>query len=93
MRRHLPPVRIRIKLRADRRTEHFLRRHSESEHQSAVAVIREKPIIRGLHRQRGGGQNGFVSRARNLEKNLVLTFELNFLVVNPAATYTSCDTF
>src|SRR5690606_40049522 len=83
VRRHLASVRIRVDLSTDRRIKHLLRRHPKPEHQRAVAIIREEPVVTGLHRKRGTDEHRLVPGTRYLEKDLVLALELDLLIVEP----------
>ena len=82
MRRHLPAAGARI-AGADAREEHLVGRDAECQAQRAVAVIGIEPVVCRLQGLAGRGQNGFVSRTADLKKDQALTFELDFLVVDP----------
>src|SRR5207248_5628605 len=77
VRRHLATVRAWVFSRADCCEELFERRHAELQAECAVAVIRIKPIVAGLHRHACGDEDSFMACAANLEKYFILTFELN----------------
>ena len=84
VRRHLATARCGVVFRADALQQHLVRSDAEHQHQSAVAVVREEPVVCGLENQAGGGENGFVARATDLEEDFILALKLNFAVVEPA---------
>ena len=57
---------------------------AEREHESAVAIVRKKPIVGRLQDQTGGDESGFVSCAADLEVDFILALELDFAVVEAA---------
>src|SRR5262249_3085891 len=81
VRRHLPAARVRIVLGADAGEQHVERRHAELQAERAIAVVGEEPVVARLQRQAGGDADGLVSGAADLEEDLALVLELNFLVV------------
>ena len=81
VRRHLPPVRIRVVFSADAGEEHVERRHAQLQAQRSIAIIRIEPVVTRLQREASRHENGFVACAADLEEDLALMFELNFLVV------------
>src|ERR1035437_836571 len=83
MRGHLPSMRVWVDLGTDSRIEHLLRRHAQSEHQRAIAIVGKKPMVTGLHSEGRRGQYGFMTGTRYLEEYLVLTFELDLFVIDP----------
>ena len=84
MRRHLPPTRAWVVLRAHRRKKHFHRRHAKHQAQWAVAVVGINPVHSGPQEQAHRRANRFVPGAGNLKIDFVLPFELNLAVVQPA---------
>ena len=62
----------------------FERRHAELETKRAIAIVGIKPIVAGLQNHAGGDQHCFMSGAANLKEDLVLVFELDLFVVEPA---------
>ena len=84
VRRHLPAAGRRVVLRADGGEQHLERRDAELQAERAVAVVRKEPVVGRLERQAGGHQHRFVAGAADLEEDLALTLELNFLVVKLA---------
>jgi len=81
VRRHLTSVRVWISLSADCGKQLFERSHAELQTERAVAIVGIEPIVTGLQHHAGSDEHGFVSCAADLEKNPVLTFELNLLIV------------
>ena len=84
VRRHLSAAAGRIVLGADGGEEHFVRRHAEGQAKRAIAIVRIEPVVAGAQLQAGGHEHGFVSGAADLEKDVALVLELDFLVVDPA---------
>src|SRR6185503_16610811 len=84
MRGHLTAVRVWVGGSADCGKELFERRHAELEAESSVAVVRIKPIIAGLQSHAGCDQYCLVPSTTDLKENLILVFELDFLVVDAA---------
>ena len=83
VRRHLPPAGIRIVLGPHRLKEHFQRCDAQRQAERAVAIVGIHPIMAGPENQPRGGQNAFMPRAADLEKSLVLPFQLDFAVIDP----------
>ena len=81
VRRHHAAARGRIVRRADRREQHLVRRHAEHERQRAIAIVGEEPVVSRLERHAGGDENRLVAGAADLEEDLALVLELDFLVV------------
>jgi hypothetical protein len=84
VRRHLAAAGIRIVLGSDAGEQHLERGHAELQAQRAIAVVGKKPVVARLQRQAGGDEDGFVAGAADLEKNLALVLELDFLVIQLA---------
>src|ERR1700735_1209925 len=84
VRRHLAAAGGGIVFRADCFEHHFVGSDTEREHESAVAVVREKPVVGRLQDKAGGDQSAFVSCAADLEVDFVLALELDFAVVEAA---------
>ncbi len=83
MRRHLPAAGRRIVRGANRLQEHVVRRHAQHQHQRAIAIVGEKPVVAGLQQQTRRGENSLVPRTADLKEDLVLPLELDFAVVEP----------
>ena len=81
MRRHLPPARTWIVLRAHRLQQHFEGSHSQHQAQRAVAIVRINPVCSSMEKQPHCCGDCFVSRTRNLKVNFILAFELNLAVI------------
>ena len=79
---HLPTVRVRVVFGADAFEQNLVGGHADREHQSAVAIIREEPVVARLHLQAGADEGQFVSCARDLKEDLVLPFQFNLSVVD-----------
>ena len=84
VRRHLAAAGGGIVLGADRGEQHLERGDAELQAQRAIAVVGIEPVVAGAQRQAGGGEHRFVAGAADLEKDLALVFELDFLVVQLA---------
>ena len=84
MRRHLAPAAGRIGSRADSLEEHLFRRHAQCEAQSAIAVIREEPVVTGTEGQRCPNLQSLVACARNLKVDFLLPLEQDLPVVDAA---------
>ena len=83
MRGHLPTARVGVVRGRDRRQQHLRRCHPEREAQRPVAVVGVEPVVPGLEDLPGHHLYRLVPGARDLEEDLVLTLELDFLVVQP----------
>ena len=83
-RRHLPAAGVGVIGRADGREELLGGRHAQAEAERAVAIVGVEPVVGWAENLGRGGKDGFVARARYLEEDLVLTLELDLLVVDPA---------
>ena len=81
VRRHLTAAGIRIVLGADGREQHLEGRHPELQAERSIAIVRIEPVVGRLQRQTGGDEHRFMACAADLEKDLALVLELNFLVV------------
>ena len=57
---------------------------AEGEAQRAVAIVGEEPVVAGLEHHAGGGLNGFVSGAGDLEIDFALALEKDLPVVDAA---------
>ena len=84
VRRHLTPGRGGIVLRPDGLKEHLVGRDPDLQAEGAIAVVTVEPVVGGLDDHAGGGRDRLVPGAVDLEVDLVLAFELDFLVVDPA---------
>src|SRR5277367_7200084 len=82
VRRHLPPATRWIGSRADGLQQQFFDGAAEGQAKSAVAIVREEPVIAGLERQARRNQQSLVSGPGNLEKDLLLPFEHDLPVVS-----------
>ncbi len=83
MRRHLAPAGIRIVLGPHRLKKHFQRRDAQRQAKRAVTIVGIHPVVPGTQNQPRGGQYAFMPRAADLEKSLVLAFQLDFAVIDP----------
>ena len=79
--RHLSTARSGVDCGANCFVQHFGWRDSEREAQRAIAVVRVEPIVGGLENHSCCSEHRFVASPGNLEEDLVLTFQLNFFVV------------
>ena len=79
---HLPAARVGILGGADRREEHLRRGHAETETERAIAIVGIEPVVGGAEGFARSHQDSFVPGARDLEEDLVLALELDFLVVD-----------
>ena len=68
----------------DRREQLLERRHPKLQTQRAVAIVWIEPIVAWLQDDAGSNQDSFVSSATDLEKDFVLTLELNLFIVDPS---------
>src|ERR1700756_3165376 len=84
VRRHLAAAGSRVIFGAHRLQKHFERRDAEHQAKGAVAVVREDPVDAGTKKQPHCGRYGFMAGAGDLEKDLVLTLQLDFTVVQAA---------
>ena len=64
--------------------QHFFGSHAERQAQGAVAIIGIKPVVPGPQSESGGGADGFMPGAADLEINPVLALEKNLPVVDAA---------
>ncbi len=83
VRRHLPPARVGVGRGTDRREQHLGWCHAEGEAECPVAVIGIEPVVARLEDHPRGHQHRLVPGAGDLEEDLVLPLELDFLVVEP----------
>ena len=81
VRRHLAAAGSGIVFRAHRLQQHVVGSDAEHEHQRAVAVIREEPIVTWFQHQTRRHLDGFVARAADLKEDLILALELNLAIV------------
>ena len=79
---HLPATGVRVVGGSHPGKQHFRGRHAERQGERAVAVVGIEPVVRRPQRLACGHEHGFVTRARNLKKDLVLALELDLLVVD-----------
>ncbi len=84
VRGHLAAAGCGVVFRADGLEHHVVGSDAEREHESAVAIVREEPIVGGLQDQAGGDESSFVSCAADLEIDFILALELDFAVVEAA---------
>ena len=84
MRRHLAAAGCRIGFRAHPLQKHFVGSDAEHEHQGAIAIVREEPIVGGLQNQTRGREDGFVACAADLKEQSVLALELDLAIVETA---------
>ena len=78
------PCELGSSLAPTRGEEHVERRHAELQAERAVAIVRIEPVVAGFQREAGGDENGLVAGAADLEEDLALVLELDFLVVEPS---------
>ena len=79
---HLPAGRGGIVLRPHRLQEHLVGRDADLQAEGAVPVVAVEPVVGRLQQHRGGARDRFVPGAVDLEVDLVLPLELDFLVVD-----------
>jgi len=84
VRRHLTAAGVGVVGRAGGGEELLSRGHAEAEAEGPVAVIEVEPVVGRAEDLGGGGQHALVAGAGDLEKDAVLTLELDLLVVDPA---------
>jgi hypothetical protein len=63
--------------------EHLGRRHTELETERPIAIVGEEPVVGRSERHPGRDEDRLVASAGNLEEYLVLTLELDLLIVQP----------
>jgi hypothetical protein len=89
---HLSPASGRIFGSAYRRQKHILGGYAKSETQGAVTVVRNEPVIAGLHNERCDDEHCLVTRTRDLKKDSVLGLELQlFIVYSPRHVHQAID--
>src|SRR4029450_7064357 len=66
---------------ADRRQQHLVRRDAEAKAECAIAIVGKEPVVARPEREARRDQHRLVSGATNLEEDLALVFELDFLVI------------
>ena len=82
VRRHLASAGGRIAGGADGLQEHGFRSDAQGQGQGAVAIVGEEPVVAGTQVGGGGHQQGFMSRAGDLEVDLLLALEQYLAVVD-----------
>src|SRR5439155_12967767 len=60
------------------------RRHPQRQGESTITIVRIKPVITAFEHQSGGDTHSLMPCSGDLEKYLLLAFEKNFPVVQPA---------
>ena len=80
---HLPAGRGRVVFRPDRLQEHLVGGHADLKTEGAVPVVAVEPVVRRLQQHRRGCRDRLVPGTVDLEVDLVLPLELDFLVVDP----------
>src|SRR2546422_11238531 len=80
--RHLAASRVGVLGGTDRREQHLGGGHTQAETERTVAIVGIEPVVRGTEGLARRDQHGFMTGARDLEENLVLPLELDFLVVD-----------
>src|SRR5262249_55892307 len=83
VRGHLASTGTRVILCADGLQEGLERGHAEHEAQRPVAVVGGDPVYPRTYEQGGCRRDAFVAGTRNLKIDFILTFELNFAIVEP----------
>src|SRR2546423_10970677 len=81
--RHLSSAGGRIDGSTNRLIQHLGWCNAELETQRAIAIVGIEPVVGRFEDHSGSGENCLVPCSGNLEENLVLTLELDFLVVEP----------
>src|SRR6266568_1451804 len=79
---HLAATGSRIVGSTDGLHELSLRSDTEGEAKSAVAIVREKPVVGRAQMSGGSNEKSFVAGTGDLEKDLLLALEHDFPVVN-----------
>ena len=82
VRRHLTSAGAGIVGRTHGAKQHFIRRCAQRKTQRAIAVIGIEPVVAGLQHKGCGDAHGFVSRAGDLEEDLLLALEQDLAVVH-----------
>ena len=82
VRRHLPAAGTGVVGRAYGLQKHFIRSRTKRQAQRAVAIVGVKPVVACLQREAGRHADGFMSRAGDLEKNLLLALQQDLPVIN-----------
>src|SRR5690242_18202553 len=82
VRRHLPSPRTRVLGGAYRLKEHVVGLYAQSKAQRPVAVVRVEPIVPRLEGQSGSDTDPLMPGARHLKKDLLLSFEQDFPVID-----------
>ncbi len=81
---HLTSARARSLTRAYSLQKLIIRRHAQGENQSAIAVIRVKPVIAAAQRHASGNEERLVSGAGNLKEGPLLALEHDLPVIKAA---------
>src|SRR5262249_57022456 len=84
VRRHLAGAGIRVLFGGHGGEQLVVGRDAQAQRKSAVAVVGEEPVVAGPQQQPGGGQNGLVSHAIDLEIDAILPLEYQLFIVKPA---------
>ena len=84
MTRHLAPTRRRIVGGADRLEQHLEGTDTEREHERAVAVVGEEPVVTGAQVASEAQQQRLVARTRDLEERAVLLAQRDLAVIEAA---------
>ncbi len=79
---HLASAAGRIGGRAHGLQHHVIGRNAQRQAQSAIAIVREEPVVAGAQGQRRAHLQSLVAGGRNLEEDLLLALEENFAVVH-----------
>ena len=78
---HLASAAGRIGGRAHGLQHHVVGRNAQAQAQSAIAIVREEPVVAGAEGQRRAHLQRLMACGRNLEEDLLLALEQDFAVV------------
>src|SRR5437763_12982592 len=81
MRGHLPAAGAWIVRSAYSPQEHFVRSSAERKTECTVAIVREEPVVAGLHCEAGGYGDRLMPGARDLEKDFLLALEHDLAII------------
>src|SRR6516165_6153854 len=81
---HLASAAGRIVSRPHRLQKHIRRGNSQCQAQSAIAIVREKPVVARSKGKRGSNLKRFMTCRRYLKEDLLLPLKEYFAVVQPA---------
>jgi hypothetical protein len=84
---HLPAAAGGVGRGAHRLQHHLSGCNAQRQAQGAIAIVGEKPVVSGTHRQGRANLQRLVARSRNLEEDLLLAFEQDFAVIHAAGKH------